>query len=409
MFKNKLRCFCKILVGPILGLSFFLLGSLCLCFTKDFQLDYLSYQIVNYNSVPGTSKYNPAIFNVKRNFGDENNVQEKLYTGLFQTYHYNQLVNGARVLVDNNTSFLIGTKNFEIKLTSQPTFSVDKNLFNDEEFVHNVDAGQYFAYFEEIVSRHRGPSNSSFIFISDTIADKLVEYYQINGETQIDKYRTLILDEKYAFCSLKIDDDVVPVTINNVLHSNYPIGQATRFFEVYGDFGLIWLNRISSLVNTSFDIDLKTNPYGNKQVIHGVNGYGYNTSNSVFVLKTFEGGQYLVNNNLTNSLVNALHTDELISTICVFAFLVVNALCVYIVCVYYKKMKFVYTKHFLLASLAFFGFVGILMTYLYVYPFTTITLFTFIVTTIVVARPKILMKCLFDLKTGEISHEDIYI
>ena len=38
-----------------------------------------------------------------------------------------------KVLVDNNTSFLIGTKNFEIKLTSQPTFSVDKNLFNDDD------------------------------------------------------------------------------------------------------------------------------------------------------------------------------------------------------------------------------------------------------------------------------------
>lgn len=104
------------------------------------------------------------------------------------------LVNGARTVSVLDTSLLLNdadSTSFDLSLTTQPTFTIDKdNLATDDNpFIH-IDSGQYYSYFPEILSRHRRDSTTSFMFISDTLANKLIETLNAPVESLIENIKT---------------------------------------------------------------------------------------------------------------------------------------------------------------------------------------------------------------------------
>ena len=355
------------------------LGVLSCFFLQDFKIDYLSYQMINYNTVLGNSEYKSPILNIAKNNNGED--ADAFYNNMFNTFHYNILDNGARTLIDSKTSIVLNNEDataYNVKFTTQPTFSIDKeNLNTEEDPVYHVDYGQYYSYFSEIVSKHRG--TGTFMYISDKLADEFVEKLSIPGETKIEKYKTLITDENYCYQYINIDGtNNTLVSINNILHSNYDLGQSKRMEELYGDFSLIWAHNIRKELKASFEIDLKTNPFGNKTIIKSIDEFGCNASNSKFTIKVFNGSNYEASQSLSNKLTATLKQgDSGLLYIPIIALQILSL--VFCFFISRKLLWFVDKKWSSIIIFALFFIYGIVVTYTYSYPLFSMSPLLFIV------------------------------
>lgn len=236
--KEKVVCFLKKCIVPFSFAVLSLFGCLSCFLLQDFKLDYLSFQMINYNRVLGNGEYDAPILSVAKTDDKIKEDGTPFYNDLFSVFHYNMLVNGARTVSVSDTSLLLNdadSTSFDLSLTTQPRFTIDKdNLATDDNPVFHIDSGQHYSYFPEIVSRHRGDSTTSFVFISDTLANKLIETLNVLGESLIERYQNLIVDEQYCFRKLIIDDaHIANVAINNILHTDYSEGQSSRMFKLH--------------------------------------------------------------------------------------------------------------------------------------------------------------------------------
>lgn len=356
-------CFILILVSCLPAIS--------LIPTTNFKLDYLSYKLIDYNKVPGNSSYDSPILNIKK----LNSTGEYCHN-LFYNFHYNLLCNGGREIVENKTCLYptINGESFELdlKLTIQPTYSISSINGGSEEIeYHHIDFGQYYSYFPDIDNRHRGSADTSFIYISDTLADKLINIYGITGN-RIEAYKQLVNDERYCFLPMKIDDNnIVPLSINNILYSSFQYGQSKRMTSLYGDFGLIWPHRIKQYLDFSFDIDLKTNPFGNKKIVNQVIQLGYSADNSVFSIIDSKAGIYSYNKELSSYLNDAISFKHNIACYILFVSLLILVFLLVLVApkIFFKKVNKVFCT---IVYLIFFVIYGIIASYTYIYPLFSI-------------------------------------
>lgn len=381
--KNLLFSVIKKIVVPFSFVFLSILGSLSCSFTQDYKLDALSFQIVDYNKILGNSEYKSPILTVTKTKEKITKDGTIFYNDLFNVFHYNILAKGARTIINSSTKLSFDDPKFSdcnLVLTTQPTFSIgNDNLGTEENPIYHIDYGQYYSYFPEIVTRHRGDSKTSFMYISDTLANKIVDMLNIPGETTIEKYKTLITDEKYCYEKMIIDgSESVPVAINNILHTDYNVGQSTRFHELYGDFSLIWADKIKEKINMSFEIDLKSNPYGNKKIVKTVESYGYDVSNSSFSIKTIHSDSYSVNHDLSLNLELALKTNNSAFTYLPFA-LVQIASFAFCYCFGKKRILSIEVTQTNISLAVLFFTYGVAVTFTYNYPLYTITPFLFLV------------------------------
>lgn len=382
---NKKERAINLLNKCIVPFSFIMLslfGCLSCLLLQDYKLDYLSFQMINYNKVLGNGEYNSPILSVTKTDDKIKEDGTPFYNDLFSVFHYNMLVNGARTVSISDTSLLLNnadSTSFSLALTTQPTFSIDKkNLATDEDPVYHIDLGQHYSYFPEIVSKHRGDNTTSFMFISDTIANKLIETLNVPGETLIQRYQNLIVDEQYCFQKLMIDgSNTANVVINNILHTDYAEGQSSRMFELHGDFALIWADRIKDKLSMSFELDLKTNPYGNKKAIKNIEALGYTGSNSIFHLKICRSNTYAVDVRLSKTLNEALRVGNNVFSYLPFVLIQVIS-CGF--CFFINRKPFIQMNKRIvsLVLLCMFMTFGIIVTFTYNYPLFTVTPLVFI-------------------------------
>lgn len=380
--KEKVVCFLKKCIVPFSFAVLSLFGCLSCFLLQDFKLDYLSFQMINYNRVLGNGEYDAPILSVAKTDDKIKEDGTPFYNDLFSVFHYNMLVNGARTVSVSDTSLLLNdadSTSFDLSLTTQPTFTIDKdNLATDDNPVFHIASGQHYSYFPEIVNRHRGDSTTSFMFISDTLANKLIETLNVPGESLIERYQNLIVDEQYCFQKLIIDDaHIANVAINNILHTDYSEGQSSRMFKLHGDFALIWADIIKDKLSLSFEIDLKTNPYGNKKTIKNIEALGYTGSNSIFNLRICRSDVYLVDANLSKSLNEALKTGN--NVFSYLPFIVIQIACCVFCFIINKKPFISMNKRVIsLVLLGMFVTYGLVVTFTYNYPLFTITPLVFI-------------------------------
>ena len=99
--KNKLRLFFK-RISSVHAIDIFVLallvfssivGAVLSTMTADYKLDRMSYQLVDYNRVPGNSKYDPAIFRISKNENKIISDDSPLYNDLYNNFYYNILYN----------------------------------------------------------------------------------------------------------------------------------------------------------------------------------------------------------------------------------------------------------------------------------------------------------------------------
>ena len=189
--------------------------------------------------------------------------------------------NGCRLLAKNKGQ----DRNLDSQITflTQNTFSVS-DIKNSAGYF-NMDFNMYYSLFSKTdlssisyLSKRYG--SNTFVFISDSYAKKLVDYYGIKGENPL---FSLISDESYCILNFKLDNgQSFSASINNVVSSTYRFGERTS--ELYGDFVLIYSNSIVYPLfdGFKFEIDFKVNQYGNKQILKDTLNLGYNHNNSHF-------------------------------------------------------------------------------------------------------------------------------
>lgn len=279
----------------VLIIVLFVLFSLSSCLfclgTSDFKLDHLSYSINNINRTTILDDdFRATILNIHSN-------EKTNYNDLLSYFYYNSLNGPTRLIASNNVS----CDELNLHIESQDTLSIRSS--EEEDGGYYLDKGLYYTYFSDDIL---GPRQyliprfgcDSFVFISDTFADKLISKYNISDE---EGYKTLITNEEYSVLSLIVDgNQTISLSINNILYSNKRNGPRTH--ELYGDFGVVARNNtLNNIFTFEFEIDLKDNPYCIRNTFKSVNELGYSTKKSRILLKRFDetSAKYIIDERLT--------------------------------------------------------------------------------------------------------------
>lgn len=361
--------------SSIIGFIIFALGSL-LCgvlssFLIDYKLDYFSYSCVNYNSeILADDSFEPTIINVKKDFAAN---ERKEYSSLYKNFYYNFMVETCREKIDNSISFdLSDSDSFSTELLTQPSFSIETTEKDGGGYY--LDYGLYYTYYSDKILGERNYllprfNCNSFIFISDVLANELIDYYGISNVD--DPYAELITNEEYAVLPLMIDsaDTSIKFSINNILYSDRRDGERT--VELYNSFALIpYVSEVMNNLDVSFEVDLKTNPYGNKTCIKNINELGYTTDNSTFSVYSYNRStsQYEINTNLSANLANIwTNTNDVL----LYALLIMTMLIGLGINFYFNYFNYNFGRKdtilYLIQILLFIVY-GIICSFIYIYP-----------------------------------------
>ncbi|MGI6644784.1 MAG: hypothetical protein ACOX28_03440 [Bacilli bacterium] len=394
--QNKKSNFKKNLFNllPFLGFIFSLLLSNSFSSrTRQGQLDHLSYSLIDYNKVTNYDDYDSPIINVKTKsqFDLEKNRKSQDYNELFYQFHYSLIVNGCRTLIDNDLSLEVSDQFLNFKATLLPTYSVRETNSSDKDEVYMIDYAQYYAYFARPVHDFRNQTPQGFVYISDTLADKLVEKHGIEGPTKLDRYNQLLSNSEYSVLPLysSVFNEEVNITITNIVHSNIEEGQGKRMLALYDDFALIWLvESVSKKLEYSFEIDLKNNPYGNKKAINFLNSYGFTYENSDFLIKTKLDNEYQVNEKTTLLLNKILqnNTSALYTTLFIINIFIMGIFLILFFKISIKRNITINRKFQLYLLLSLFFLYGIIVSFIYNHPLNGLTAILYVLFFIVFNR-----------------------
>lgn len=344
-------CFCSI----CFGLSF--LG------TKNYILDSFAYSINDYNRSIHTESFKNPILSIKKK---ESKIQEDnsvFFNDLYNEFYYNFLVSSTRQFVDEKTTCF--SDNVPIKLHTQYTMSI--RTTEESSGGYYIDNGLFYSYYSDDILGERGYLKArfgcdTFIYISDTFADKLLEKYGANS------YEEIILNKDYAVLPITVNENVILASINNVIYSSKRT--APRCQELYGDFGLIDLKSsiIQKGLSLKFEIDLETSPFNIKSNLNTIEFYKYNPDNSYFDFKTFDSKKetYFSNERL-NKKFNAIYNKHYTEWLPVIVGILISACYLAILIIYKLKSVFPKIEASYIMQLCF--LMGVFITYSFVVNF----------------------------------------
>lgn len=275
-----------------LSFSFFLMST-----TYFYKLDCFAYEINNINnSSQLDNDFAPSMISIEK--------EEDNYFKPFKYFYYNMLNSYVRIVSTNNVLF---NNDVSLQLTTQPTFYIKEKEMDEKAYY--LDYGLFCTYFDgrnifngSYLSNRFGCD--SFIFISDTFADILLDYYNLEPGD----YLSLINEEKYAKLELTLNNETnISFSINNVLRSDMRSG--TRFSTLYENFGTFWLNKkLMDLIDLRLEIELRDNPYGIRKTIIDIKSFDFEPSNSQIGIYNFsnEDNCFKYNEILSNKIMSLL-------------------------------------------------------------------------------------------------------
>ena len=341
-------------VTVILFLFLSALPSLFFVNTTDYRLEHLAHKINDYNKISlHDESFSPTILNIKAS-------RDKNYYNLLNSLYYNSLNGDARIIGPN-----VETEGFDVRLMTSDTFSIRKT--EEKGGGYYIDRGLYYSYYSDDIL---GPRQylvprfgcDSFIFICDRFADKLVSYYEIDGD---EPYKTLINDRKYCVLEIRIGAECLPLRfcINNIIYSSKRQGGRTS--ELYGDFALIGSNsKIQQQLGFEFEVDLKDNSYCIKNTFKIVDALGYNKDNSELILKKFDDGSksYIVDDFLSGLYIDSWVDDGVFNVLAIVVIFLSACALVFISILNKNKRMWV-----LLFAFIFFFIYGVFSNFVFIY------------------------------------------
>ena len=383
--EDRMKKYFNIFICVVSFLVFSFCSALVSTSFKDFQYDRFAFAINNYNKTTMyDNSFHPTIVNVieKEKSKDNSNVFDKAFT----YFYYNQ-ANGA---VRNQVVQDIKFGDMPIKLETQQSFTIKQSDKVNPGYY--VDFGLYASYYLEEVLGNRGKFGNncdSFVFISDTFADKLIELYGINSE---DPYRTLIQEEEYYVLPLTTGSgDTIKFCINNILYSDSR--SASRTYDLYGDFALFYYNgKVSPYLQLEFEIDLKDSPYSIKKTINDMEQLGYRTDNYLISFKQFDNkaGFYTMSEVLNNSYLSlqSKKTIDVLTGVGIFGIIIFSILFLYF---FSRKRKISKSeKRIIFIIDLFFSVVfGVIVTFIYNYPWFSIGFLVQLIFTVILFRKEL--------------------
>lgn len=290
----------SILITIVCFLLFSFCSALLYAQTTNYKIDHLAYNINDYNKhYYGNNTKRPFVKINKRD-------SHQLYNDLFSQFYYSDDSGSVRQYMDNDCVFFTddGVINEKVTLYSQSTFSIANSEAKDGGY--RIDYGLFHSYFSDPNKSYLGIrfGCDSYVFISDTFADILVDYYDLpsSEEAKIESYKKLISEERYAVLKVKIDNDtVVRLSISNIVYSSKRTGPRCLEFNNY--FGLISFPYLSNLLKPCFEIDFKTYAYYITSVLFKTDRLGYNRDNSEFsfFIYNYDDKLYELNNSVTDA------------------------------------------------------------------------------------------------------------
>lgn len=270
--------------------------------TANYKLDNFAFKINDYNKHYTENGFKRPYVKIKKN------DSKTLYNDLFSRFYYSDDSGSIRQYMDNECKMLApNSSSKKIKLYSQSTFTISDNLATDGGY--RIDYGVFHAYFN---ANELGNGRSyigkrfncdSYIFLSDTAADLLLEYYGLpnDEESKRDSYLKIVNEERYSILSIKIDEaNTVTFSINNIIYSDKRTGPRCSEFNKY--FGLINYDYVSKYFNPCFEMDFKSYSYYITSALKDTNKLGYTIDNSTFDFYTYdyEKNEYFLNEYVTN-------------------------------------------------------------------------------------------------------------
>lgn len=301
----------KLLIFYIVTLTVSAASSLLITGTSGFKIDYAFNNINNYNYSTRFDGFESPILSF---YSDEEKEHQlaKYHYG-YQSLYYNILADSCRMQVRNKTSFSTNDSSLSDKITllTQSSFWITKKEPSAEWYY--LDDGQYYTYFDSLQVKDGSVFEGrygaeSFLFISDGLADSLIEYHNI---TDSNPYETLINNKEYALLNIYSEDGgFSKVSINNIIYTKYRKGVTSK--EIYGDnFALIkYIDSYDKIFDLSLSISLKSNPYPSKKIVKTLRDI-YSDTFDKYSFDVFEkvNDIYVLNANHTEELANALNNN----------------------------------------------------------------------------------------------------
>ena len=391
---------------PALFLLFSFTSGVVASFTKQYAFDRFVSKLNNPNSHHYYNGFVSPFVKIK-NLANEQGQPISRYQHLMSYFYYNSLAGCCREVVDDETSIELNNK-IDVKLITQNVFQIfnKKNKFD----LYTVDMNMYYSYIsqedvKDIMNNNYTVRNGcdTFIYISDTLADKLIDYYNIN---QLDSpYLELIKNDNYSTLNINVRDgeETITACINAVLSSSHRFGSQTK--RGYGDFALVFFSSAfcKKIKSSSFDVDFKVNKFGNKKIINDIKALGYNTAEYKYEFYSFDynKSKYTYNDSLTKQFL-AVERNNFLPE---YAFYIVSSFEI-IIFALFSSLKSISGKYRLLCFALIFSFFviyGIISNFVYAYPLWVVVPISCLILVAIIN-----VKGLFVFKNDEIQNPRYY-
>lgn len=303
----------KPLLLVILSICSNLLCGFLFTFTSDFQRDLLAYSIHSYFEPlkdPG-SKYPMLTITPKLCPDPDSDSKAIVFQKILDNFRHDMSVKACRQMIDDQCCIQTHRSQINIALMTQSTFSISSTEARGPDSGYIVDGNQYRAYNKKTDSYLLNRFNTdTFIFISDTLADKLIDIYGFKEQSKSKCYDQLINNEEFAILTIKIDGNVIRASINNILFTNKRDG--TRTTELYPYFGIIkYTTKLYKVApRLKCELDLKSNSYVNKHLFKSIDALGYTTADYNFGVWQFCEDGYVKIQNLSNDYMKVMSSKE---------------------------------------------------------------------------------------------------
>lgn len=306
MIKN----YFKKLIFPFLFTIFFVVScSILLAQSSVSKIDQYSYKLSNYHKTNHYSDYNSSILRINKLGFSEEESSRNFYDKIEFDIGYSKYVKDYRRLIVNETNVF----NEPLKILNNKTYSITEK---DDEIKYYVDGNKLSTYFPSSLLPERDMIKArfgcdSFIFLSDTFADKLLAKYNLTN------YEDLILDENYCVLPVMENGELLfTVSINNIIKSEELSGK--RIKNLYGDFGFSYFSDAyiyKTKFNLAFEVDIKVDPFGTSKVLnYMLFSKEYNPNQCEYNIIQFDvkSGKYVTDSSFSEEIKSISQDNDLL-------------------------------------------------------------------------------------------------
>lgn len=243
---------------------------------------------------------NPVMLNVSKE-------GEKYYKNLFSRFYWNPDIKSLRNLCLDETFLYNNDASYSCKFFNQDTYSIGEKY----DWGYYLDYGLFSTYYKDEIFGNRGYLSlrydcDGFVFISDSLADKLVEDKGLNS------YEELLTSEEHCVLNIGYNNNKMAhrVCINNIVYTKYRTGP--RAYELYNDFCLIYLkSNTGTYLKWAVEMDFNNDIFGTAKALKEINYFGYTCSNSIFDFKRMDlSTKEYFSDTFINDLFNNLNFDN---------------------------------------------------------------------------------------------------